>query len=286
MLPDELFFTPANGIQLHTLKWRGDSAKTPIVHLPGFINNGYGAMWFAQAIDRTRDVYALELRGRGQSDKPPAGYGLGQHLDDLEAWLDEMALDTCILLGHSFGAILSIAAYRQMPNRFEKIVLLDGGIPPSEIGFQLFKAYHENLTYQYPSVGAYIAPYRALPTLQPWTHIAETLVRHNIIEQPDGSALRVVPPHVVQAELDALNLSDWQVILDVYKQIRVPVLLIRAGMGSFGVEDQHITDERLGLLRNIPDFSLHEMQHTGHTGILTIEDATRDRAFRDFIDSP
>ncbi len=48
--------------------------------------------------------------------------------------------------------------------------------------------------YEYDSVETYIAPYRQLPTLQPWTDAAEMLVRGNVVETAEGKARRIVPP--------------------------------------------------------------------------------------------
>lgn len=275
-------FTPINGIQLHHLEWQG--AEPPLVYIPGFISNAYSALKLAAAISPVRRVLALDLRGRGGSDKPQGQYSIDQHLQDILAWLEAQRLDRCLLAGHSFGAALAIFLAAHHPSRFEKLILLDGGAPPSDLAVQIFLAYHQNLTYDYPSVEAYIAPYRQLITLQPWTEEAEALTRANVIENPDGSATRSVPRHVVEAELAALDFPRWQTLVDLYPKITIPTLLIRAGLGSFGREDQHITDDMLKLMREqISDLRVYDMPNAGHTGILTVPDDGRDQALHDFV---
>jgi|GEM_PF-3912205 len=275
-------YTAVGAIKLHHLEWVGDSP--PIIYIPGFIANAYGAIKLANATSQR--VCALDLRGRGQSDKPETGYGIQQHVQDLDAWLTANQIDSCILAGHSFGASVSLFFYLAHPKKVKKIILFDGGTPPSETAFDLFKAYHNNLTYHYPSVEKYISQYRKIPALQPWTDAAEQLTRANVIEQPDGSARRAVPEYVVKAELDALNQQIWQAITQRYNEIQVPVLLIRAGMGAFSKEDQHITDDMLPIMQdNFPNLQIFDMPHAGHTSVLTIDDSNRDNIIQNFVTS-
>jgi len=282
MTPYTSHHTTINTIRLHHLAWQGD--EPPVIYLPGFIANAYGALRLAAAISPTRRVLALDLRGRGDSDKPTSGYGISQHIADLKAWLDALGITRCVLAGHSFGASLALYFHQQYPTYAEKIILLDGGSPPSEQAFQLFWAYHHNLTYNYPSSEAYLAPYRQSPAMQPWTPEAEQLIRANITENADGSATRSVPPYVVQAELAQIDPQRWRELAQVYPQVRVPVLLIRAGWGSFGREDQHLSEPILATMQaGFPQFQVYDMPQAGHTSILTIPDSGRDAALRAFV---
>lgn len=269
-----------NGLNFHYLEWLG--TEPPAIFLPGFISNAYAASRLAQAVERR--VLAFDLRGRGRSDKPETGYGIPQHVEDLRLRLADLELEKVALMGHSYGATLAITFAHRYPESVERLVLFDGGAVSAEPAFQLFMAYHQNLTYTYPSAEAYVQQYRDLPTLQPWTEEAEILVRSNIIEQADGSAVRAVPRHVVEAELAAISLAEWQRLQDYYPHIHVPVLLIRAGMGSFGREDQHLSDTALQpLLDGIPNIEVFEMPDTGHTGVLTVPDDDRDAKLREFL---
>src|SRR5205085_8245321 len=53
-------------------------------------------------------VVAPDLRGRGRSSKPPHGYGLPFHADDLLALCDQLALQRVHLVGHSLGALIGL----------------------------------------------------------------------------------------------------------------------------------------------------------------------------------
>ncbi|HLA45523.1 MAG TPA: alpha/beta hydrolase [Aggregatilineales bacterium] len=279
------YFTPIGSIHLHHLEWAGQDNLPPVIFLPGFIANAYGALKLAQAVSPPLRVLALDLRGRGQSDKPEGTYGIDRHLDDLQQWLSGQGITRFILAGHSFGAAVALFFVHHFPHMVEKLILLDGGTPPSELVWQLFDAYHRNLTYEYESVEAYLAPYRQLPTLQPWTDAAEMLVCANVQETPQGKAVRVVPRYVVESELDALDMEQWRSLHDLYPDIDIPVLLIRAGMGSFSREDRHINDDTAAMMQaGFPDLTIFDMPDSGHTGILTVDSPARDAILRQFLD--
>ncbi len=178
--------TLVNEARLHHLKWQGGSPT--VVYLPGFIATAYGALHLARALVPHRRVLALDLRGRGESAKPPGPYGFETHMADLSAWMDALHLEDVILAGHSFGALLAGLFASTYPERVQRVIWFDGGVPPAKAALNAFMAYHSNLTYEYPSVEAYVATYRQLPGLQPWTPEAESLTRANVTEQADGSA--------------------------------------------------------------------------------------------------
>ncbi len=275
-------YTHLNGHRFHHLHWPGDDP--PLVYLPGFIASAYGALNLARVAAPSRRVLALDLRGRGASDKPDSPYGVQTHLQDFAAWLDAHALNDFILTGHSFGAILAARYASEHPDQVRQMIWFDGGLPPSRNAYDLFVAYHSQLTYDYSSVEAYIDGYRNIPTMQPWTLEADALTRANVREQEDGRAQRVVPPYVVERELAALTYTELEALFPIYQKLHMPVLLIRAGMGSFGPDDQHITDERLAQLQaHMRDLTVYTMPQAGHTSVLTVPDTGRDAAIQHFL---
>lgn len=273
-------FITLNQVRFHHLEWAGNAP--PVVFLPGFISNAYAALRLGAVIAPTRRVLAFDLRGRGGSDKPPGQYGMATHLQDTYARLQALDISECVLAGHSFGAALTLFFAHQYPQLVKKIILFDGGAVPSPEAALLFQAYHSNLVYEYPSVESYLAPYRMMDSLQPWTEEAEILTRQNVIEQPDGTAVRSVPRHVVEAELAELAKGDWSQLAAIYPRIQVPVLLIRAGIGSFTRADQHLPEPVLKTL-TMPNLTVFDMPDAGHTSILTVPDSGRDHALREFI---
>ena len=77
-------------------------------------------------------MVALDLRGRGDSEKPPSGYGLATHAADAIRTLDHLGVERGVLVGHSMGAFVALHAALQYPDRIRALVLLDGGWPRPE----------------------------------------------------------------------------------------------------------------------------------------------------------
>jgi pimeloyl-ACP methyl ester carboxylesterase len=75
------------------------------------------------------DIVAPDLRGRGRSNGLPGPAGLRQHADDLARLLDHLGLEAVVVLGHSMGALASVVFADRHPDRVERLVLVDGGLP-------------------------------------------------------------------------------------------------------------------------------------------------------------
>src|SRR5918994_2104808 len=76
-------------------------------------------------------IAALDLRGRGDSEKPSSGsYGLDQHARDVIRTLDYLGTERGVLVGHSMGAFVALHTALSYPGRVHALVLLDGGFNP------------------------------------------------------------------------------------------------------------------------------------------------------------
>ncbi|HEU5434268.1 MAG TPA: alpha/beta hydrolase [Thermomicrobiales bacterium] len=83
-------------------------------------------------------LYALDLRGHGGSHKPAAGYLIDDYAADLEAALDLLGLDRPFVLGHSLGALITLAWTLAHPERAAKIVVED---PPLRTEPEVLEAF-------------------------------------------------------------------------------------------------------------------------------------------------
>jgi len=86
----------------------------------------------ARHLEHPDGVVALDLRGRGDSEKPSSGYGLDAHAQDAIRTLDYLGIERGVFVGHSLGAFIALHVALQYPDRVEALVLLDGGWPRSE----------------------------------------------------------------------------------------------------------------------------------------------------------
>ncbi|HEX5499261.1 MAG TPA: alpha/beta hydrolase, partial [Thermomicrobiales bacterium] len=83
-------------------------------------------------------LHALDLRGHGGSHKPAAGYLIDDYAADLDAALDALGLDRPFVLGHSLGALTTLAWALAHPERASKIVVED---PPLRTEPEVLEAF-------------------------------------------------------------------------------------------------------------------------------------------------
>lgn len=110
----------------------GDPSADPIIALHGITAHHRAFNALARRISPQRGLIAPDLRGRGDSDKPEAGYGLEAHAADVVRLLDYFGLENAALAGHSMGAFVALQVALSYPERVRNLVLLDGGWPRSE----------------------------------------------------------------------------------------------------------------------------------------------------------
>ncbi len=70
-------------------------------------------------------VVAFDLRGFGQSDKPPGDYSPDTHARVLEQVLDSLGLHTTTLIGSSYGCAPALQFALSRPERVERLVLIN-----------------------------------------------------------------------------------------------------------------------------------------------------------------
>ena len=98
---------------------------TPVVLLHGFPLSG--AIWEHQhrlLCDRYR-VITPDLRGHGRSPAPPGVYEMGLLADDVLALLDSLKIAKAVIMGHSMGGYVVLAAWKRAPERFLALGLID-----------------------------------------------------------------------------------------------------------------------------------------------------------------
>lgn len=96
----------------------------PLIMIHGFSDSS--RIWRA-AISALQDafhIYAIDLRGFGQSSKPNQFiYSMTQHAEDIIAFMDAVGLNSACVLGHSMGSMIAQTVAFSEPNRVEKLVL-------------------------------------------------------------------------------------------------------------------------------------------------------------------
>ena len=116
-----------NGLKFHY--WTVGSGPH-IVLLHGL--GGNLAIWHLRIVQLLRDHYTVttyDLRGHGKTEVSPTGYTTADMASDLLGIMDATGIDKAHLVGHSLGADISLHFALYHPERAQKLILVEPGIP-------------------------------------------------------------------------------------------------------------------------------------------------------------
>ncbi|MFL9813137.1 alpha/beta fold hydrolase [Stutzerimonas sp. VN223-3] len=108
----------------------GPEDGLPVIALHGWLDNAATFSRLAPLLDGVR-IVALDLPGHGHSDHRPVGaaYNIWDYAHDVLQTAEQFGWQRFSLLGHSMGAIVSVLLAGAMPERVERLALIDGVIP-------------------------------------------------------------------------------------------------------------------------------------------------------------
>ena len=112
--------------------WHAGEGKQPLICIHGITAQHRMFNDLALNLGEEHQLVGIDLRGRGDSEKPESGYGLGAHAGDVVRVLDHLGLEDAVLVGHSMGAFVGLQVALSNPDRIRALVLLDGGWPRVE----------------------------------------------------------------------------------------------------------------------------------------------------------
>ena len=96
--------------RFHYLSWGSERTELPsMVLLHGITSSALSWVRVGPALADRYRVYALDMRGHGDSVKPAAGaYSLRHTADDAAAFIDALKLEKPVVVGHSWGGATAI----------------------------------------------------------------------------------------------------------------------------------------------------------------------------------
>lgn len=108
----------------------GPEGGRPVIALHGWLDNAASFSRLAPLLNGVR-ILALDLPGHGLSDHRPAGagYNIWDYAYDILQTAEQFGWQRFSLLGHSLGGIVSVLLAGAMPERIERLTLIDGVIP-------------------------------------------------------------------------------------------------------------------------------------------------------------
>jgi pimeloyl-ACP methyl ester carboxylesterase len=115
-----------NGIQMHyVIGGQGD----PVVLLHGWPETWYAWRHIMPALAQNYTVIAPDLRGLGDSSKPPTGYDGRTVAEDIHQLVTQLGFNTIFLVGHDIGTWVAYPYAAEHPTEVEKLVVMDVTIP-------------------------------------------------------------------------------------------------------------------------------------------------------------
>ena len=274
--------TKGDGIKIQLAVWEGKGKQILCIH--GITANCRFWDCLASALSPHHRVMAIDLRGRGLSDKPPTGYSIEHHCKDVLALMNDQGLERPVLMGHSLGAFISLVFAAQYPQRVDRLILVDGGGKLSETQmakiFTGIKPSLDRLGQVFPSLEAYLSQMKQAPYLQPWNSYMKTYFRYEIEEVEGGVRSRVHPKHI---EEEAQNLGKVD-SRQFYAKVTSPTLILRATKGMLAEDDLLLPEDVAErMVRQIPKAKRVDLEGTNHYSILFRPNKKRDQTILKFL---
>lgn len=234
-------FIDTNGIRLHYQEYGSGGPVLVLSHGLTANCHAFDGLLRHGLADFSR-VLTVDLRGRGLSDKPEAGYAMSDHMHDLLGLFDELDLENVVLGGHSFGGLLSIFTAYHHPERVQALLIIDAAARLHPRVRELVAPSMQRLGKQWPNMGVFLQQMKQAPHLNGyWDENVEAYFRADVRELPDGQVTTQSQPQHIQQAIDrVLGLGvKW---LEYIEGAAQPAVLIN-GTENFGAEVPLLPEE-------------------------------------------
>ena len=116
----------SNGVTLHFAA-QGPESGSAVVMLHGFTDSWFSFSRVLPRLSADMRVIAPDMRGHGDSERPPRGYGLADLADDVVRLMDALKIPKAVLVGHCMGSFVARKVYELAPGRVSRLVLAGAG---------------------------------------------------------------------------------------------------------------------------------------------------------------
>ena len=174
--------------------FRPGKAGAPVVVLVhGITANHLSWSMVADQLGEDATLLAPDLRGRAGSASLPGPFGMANHALDLLAVLNDIGVRRATIVGHSMGAYAAAAFAVNHADRVAGLVLVDGGVSFATVPdgadidavlTALLGPTMKRLSMTFADVDAWLAFWKAHPSLQNWNDAIESYVLADLAGVP------------------------------------------------------------------------------------------------------
>ena len=128
-------FVTIDGLQVHLRDEGPRDDPVPIVLIHGTSASLHTWEGWAAALRGQRRVIRMDLPGFALTGPNPQGdYSMAAYVRFMAALLDQLGVQRCVLAGNSLGGQIAWASALALPQRVERLVLVDAGGYPFDAG--------------------------------------------------------------------------------------------------------------------------------------------------------
>ncbi len=247
----------------------GPEDGQPVIALHGWLDNANSFARLAPKLEGLR-IVALDLAGHGHSSHRPAGaaYGLPDYVHDVLQVAEQLGWQRFSLLGHSLGAIISVFLAGALPERVERLALIDGLIPPTgkpdNAPEQLGKSLQAQLRLGNKRKPVYADQEQAIEARMKGAvavtrEAAQLLAQRGLMPVPGGYTWRSDSRLTLPS---AIRISDAQAMAFV-RAIRCPTHLVVACQGLLAQNQALLSDLPFSVTRLSGSHHLHLDDESG-----------------------
>ena len=276
---DRSFRVDTDGGSLQIWEW-GPADGPVVVALHGITAHGRSFRALAERLPDHR-VLAPDLRGRGGSRDVTGPFSMVAHADDVARILDAAEVASATVLGHSMGGFAALVTAHRHPERVDRLVLADGGLPlelppavlelPTEqIIAAVIGPALERLRMTFASYEEYRAMWRQHPALaDDWGPIIEAYVDEDLVGEPPELRPGAVEEAVVADGGSELLADDVERAI---AELATPTVLLAAAHGLLAADAPPLySDDQLQAFADAHGAETHRIEGVNHYTVMLSE---------------
>ena len=264
----DIYYQSQDGLRLYARDYAHGSPKATILCMHGLTRNSADFEGIANHLAPDYRLVVVEQRGRANSewDPTPENYQPAVYVQDMFTLLDQLQLDSVVLMGTSLGGLMSMIMSAMQPERIRAVIMNDIGPVVNPAGLERIKGYvgksgpvanWDDAIAEQQSING-----REFPDFSDaqWLGFVKALYRENA----DGVPVLAYDPAISKPMLedqDSAVPPDLWPAFDALKPL--PTLVIRGELSDILARDC-VSEMR----SRKPDLVFAEIPNRGHAPIL------------------